>query len=756
METIAHMNASSLPTTGRLLFDELLLQPNLRLRVGEHIVDIGALRIVTRPDHPRLTSKAAAVLIELVRHAGDTVTRDSLLDRVWADRVTTPDVLTQAIKELRRGFNDDAKPSRFIETIPRVGYRLLAPVSALDGEPFAVDPTKHASAGNDPELVENSLQPAAPSSRRNVRWAWLLTALAAIVVAAVVMLAIRPQPASAPTRANLWTASAVRTVTSDPGSERRPATSPDGTRVAYAQLDPVSGVDRIVLRAIGQSQSVLLTSKPTTFEEVPAWSPDGSQIAFERVATHTCTLFIVPSLGGPEREVGACQDFLTNYFDWAPDGKSLITAENLGGASGSMALVRWDLGSGLKLPVQYARTADDQDLEAHYSPDGSLIAFRRGLAPFSDLCVMPAAGGEVRQLTQLHSRIRGHTWTPDGGGLIFSSNHDGHYALYTVDLRDARVRPLGIGPAEYPNAARNGSGVTYEIPRTTNRLAWVRLGQDSAIPELLAKSTGSDASPALSPAGDRIAFVSDRNGTSQIWVYDFATVAATILTDFHDALLIHPNWSADGKRLLVTVRGNENPGAIEIDLASRRQSAINKPGLDVLSASYAADADSYLLVIGGSSGQQRQNQLVLLEHAGTSEERQRSLASGIEHMEPDPANRIVYYTRNAQHGLFARDFAGGEERQVTPGVLEAKSMDGWRVVDGKIWYVSKADWKPIDIIELDPATGAQRTRAHLDTELQDVNFSVTPARDRIVIAPLGVEDTDIGAFQIGVESTGQR
>src|SRR4029079_15602751 len=81
---IARMNASSLPTASRLLFDELLLQPNLRLRVGEHLVDIGALRIVTRPEHPRLTSKAAAVLIELVRHAGDTAMRDHLLHRVWA------------------------------------------------------------------------------------------------------------------------------------------------------------------------------------------------------------------------------------------------------------------------------------------------------------------------------------------------------------------------------------------------------------------------------------------------------------------------------------------------------------------------------------------------------------------------------------------------------------------------------------------------------------------------------------------------
>src|SRR5215471_16121764 len=147
------MNANSLPATGRLIFDELLLQPNLRLRVGEHVVDIGALRVVTRPEHPRLTSKAAAVPVALVRHAGDTVTREQLLDRVWADRVTTPDVLTQAIKELRRAFADDAKPSRYIETIPKVGYRLLAAVSLLDAEPVALD-THAPAAGNDPDLAE--------------------------------------------------------------------------------------------------------------------------------------------------------------------------------------------------------------------------------------------------------------------------------------------------------------------------------------------------------------------------------------------------------------------------------------------------------------------------------------------------------------------------------------------------------------------------------------------------------------------------
>jgi DNA-binding winged helix-turn-helix (wHTH) protein len=112
--------------------DELLQRPNLRLRIGEHLVDLGALRVLTRPDHPRLTSKAVAVLVELVRHAGSTVTRDALLDRVWKGRCPTPDVLTQAIKELRRAFADDQRTPHYIETIPKVGYRLLARVLGLE------------------------------------------------------------------------------------------------------------------------------------------------------------------------------------------------------------------------------------------------------------------------------------------------------------------------------------------------------------------------------------------------------------------------------------------------------------------------------------------------------------------------------------------------------------------------------------------------------------------------------------------------
>ena len=159
----------------------------------------------------------------------------------------------------------------------------------------------------------------------------------------------------------------------------------------------------------------------------------------------------------------------------------------------------------------------------------------------------------------------------------------------------------------------------------------------------------------------------------------------------------------------------------------------------------ATTADGNIPVIGGSS---RQNQPVLLEKAGHDDELQMPLASGVEHMELDAGTRRVYYTKSAQRALFVRDLAGGEEKLVTTSI-ESTLIDGWRVVDGRIWYVAKIAWKPTDLIEFDPATGTQRPLGHLaETELHDVGFSAAPNREHVVLTPLGTEDTNINSFHL--------
>lgn len=68
------------------------------------------------------------VLVCLTEHAGEVVSRDMLYERVWPDTVVTDQAITNCISELRHHLGDDRKTNRFIETVPKRGYRLIAPV----------------------------------------------------------------------------------------------------------------------------------------------------------------------------------------------------------------------------------------------------------------------------------------------------------------------------------------------------------------------------------------------------------------------------------------------------------------------------------------------------------------------------------------------------------------------------------------------------------------------------------------------------
>lgn len=70
--------------------------------------------------------KAFSVLIYLMSHAGKVVTKDELLDAVWNHRCVTPNVLSRVITQLRHALGDTARHSKYIETVPTLGYRFIA------------------------------------------------------------------------------------------------------------------------------------------------------------------------------------------------------------------------------------------------------------------------------------------------------------------------------------------------------------------------------------------------------------------------------------------------------------------------------------------------------------------------------------------------------------------------------------------------------------------------------------------------------
>ena len=99
-------------------------------RIGESHQVEPSLNSVTGPAGAiRLEPKVMQVLVCLAENAGDVVPKERLMRSVWPDAFVGDDVLTRCISELRRVFGDDAKEPRFIQTIPKTGYRLIARVS---------------------------------------------------------------------------------------------------------------------------------------------------------------------------------------------------------------------------------------------------------------------------------------------------------------------------------------------------------------------------------------------------------------------------------------------------------------------------------------------------------------------------------------------------------------------------------------------------------------------------------------------------
>ena len=88
-------------------------------------------RQLRRDEAPvELNARYLDALALLVREAGKLVSKDRFLEEVWRGVPVTDEALTQCIKTLRRQLGDDAARPRFIETVPKHGYRFIAPVTS--------------------------------------------------------------------------------------------------------------------------------------------------------------------------------------------------------------------------------------------------------------------------------------------------------------------------------------------------------------------------------------------------------------------------------------------------------------------------------------------------------------------------------------------------------------------------------------------------------------------------------------------------
>ncbi len=402
-----------------------------KFQFGVYELDWPAMELRKHGRPIRLQEQPFRVLVALLEKPGEVITREELQQRIWAKDtfVDFDQSLNKAVNRVREVLNDDANQPKYVETIPRRGYRFIAPVTAvgLASEHPAQTPTGPA----------NSTIP------RFSRHTWTAGLLAAALLVAVAIA--------------LWSRKTSEPRLLEPTSILpgfAPVLSRDGKLLAYVSSAGNESHFHIWLRQTAGGSAIPITSG-TSLERNPDFSPDGTLIAYYS-DMNGGGIYLSPTLQGPARLLAPCSVNCVPHF--SPNGDAILFIDK-----NSMVMTVPTRG-GPPVPLPFNQNFQ-VDGPIFWSPDGDKVifyGFKKGQATRNyRVWVSPIDGTDafsvdlpgIEQDVAATGSLRGWVRLKNGKDWLFYSHFDGNsWKLYRIAVSR---QPTIVGAPE--QLATNGT-----------------------------------------------------------------------------------------------------------------------------------------------------------------------------------------------------------------------------------------------------------------------------------------------------------
>jgi len=644
----------------------------------------------------KLSAQPFQVLAILLEHRGDVVTREEFQKLLWPDTFVDVDHnLNTAINKIREALGDSAETPRFVETLPRRGYRFVAPV-------------ERTGASQTPVEVFNGDVPK-PASKQTLRRAFLF-GTCVLVAGAAFFFYQRRQVSGRPRQRTLTR------VTFDDGLQTGVTWSPDGRYIAYSS--DRGGKFEIWVQQLSGGDPVQITTGSANNWQ-PDWSPDGKYIAY-RTEGGDGGLYIVPALGGTglQRKIAS----FGYYPRWSPDG-SRVLFQTIGfGLSCEFFVV--GLNGDPPRPVQSELTGQMSTISAAWHPDGKRISvwvwdWDMAPSPIPKFLTTPVDGGEAiemevgPEILKAAEAIAGSgisgwadsdfkfSWARSGTAIYFERTFRGARNIWRmkVDPRTLKAVAIerlttGTGLDTEFSASPDGSKMAF-TSESRRVQAWMfpfnaQRGRVTGGGRPIT-SPGIEAwEPSISRDGRRLAFLAKRSGRWELWEKSLPDGRETPIAADDSYLRAQAQWSPDGSRLVyVRLKTSTGDGQVVIWSKSGGEEPITPPS-PLAPFIFDWSRDAQWLLGSKSSAEKSPAEIWELSVAGATRGKERKLVAS-------DAKTNLWQAQFSPDGHWivfeAEGTAQGVHRSALYVTPAAGSGSWTTITDGKRWD-DKPRWSP--------------------------------------------------------------
>ncbi len=516
--------------------------------------------------------KVLQLLLVLIENHDHIVEKEKLMEEVWADSFVEESNLTYSIRQLRKVLGDDTHDPRFIETVPRRGYRFIAVLvtNGIRNDFLLSDHSGMNVKGekNDVSAEFEMLRPLAvkPVTKSDYMVWSSIAATLIFGLAAFFWLYTAKTP--------VGTSLKFERLTSN-GKTKCAAVSPDGKFVVYVLEDEDRQSLWLKNVAAGSDVQILPPAENTELNSL-TFSPDGNFIYY--VAKES--LYQQPVLGGTSKKV--IQNFgsrvQTNPITFSPDGKQFAFVRQLPENEAALVLANSDgtderILASSKRPQIFLRSAA-------WSPDGKVIA----VAGVGKVLVVQVADGAVSSIPSPGwSIVLQIAWQKDGNGLFVIATKGRSsisHQIWSLSYPTGDARNITNDLNNYQSVSLTADGINLVTVRM-EQIAhiWAMSGEDASQAKQL--THGIDRYDGIFglnwlPDGNILYETVPRNGNGEIWMVDAAGRNSKQLVDEAGST----GSSPDGAYIVFQSEDSEGTGLFRLNLSDGERKRLTT-GVDV-------------------------------------------------------------------------------------------------------------------------------------------------------------------------------